>query len=355
MPQATLLQPDQLELAADMLRQGALVGFPTDTVYGVAAAADSRFGNERLKAFKGGRSDGFSLHAGNVDSVIVAAGELLSAEEFAVRALTPNGATVVVASESHPAASIGLRVVQHPLGSRLLELAGVPVIATSANEHGQPPLRDPADIAKLPLDAVLSGGPLPERPASSVVRLLPSGLEILRMGAASRDRLAQMFTRPVQFVCLGNLNRSAFAHRLLEAMQNWLMSQVRDFVPAYAPSSSGMIARAAMRTPPDMQQAARQYHVSLASHTPQAFDPDLLPHLCVSMGEDVAPHVQEFAPGRVLQWQIDDPMGKPPGVYARAARQVVAAMREDLLARWAGNPELEKLFSGLFCGQGETQ
>ncbi|MBX3458858.1 MAG: Sua5/YciO/YrdC/YwlC family protein [Planctomycetes bacterium] len=348
---ARVLQPDQLELAAQLIREGALVGFPTDTVYGVAAAADVAFGNDKLKAFKGGRSEGFSLHAGSVDTAIRTAGPLLPAEEFAVRALTPNGATVVVARKD---TGLGVRVVQHPLGSRLLELAGLPVIATSANEHGQPPLRDPARIAQMPLDAVLDGGELPERPASSVVRLLPSGLEILRMGAASRDKLAQMFTRPVHFVCLGNLNRSAFAHRLIEAMQNWLMRQVRDFVPAYAPSSSGLIARAERRSPPDMQQTAMRYNASLASHTPQVFDPDVLPPLCVSMGDDVVAEVQEFAAGEVLQWQIDDPMGKPPGVYARAARQVIEAMRRDLLARWAGNTEMQRQFNALFCGEGET-
>ncbi|MCC7510450.1 MAG: Sua5/YciO/YrdC/YwlC family protein [Planctomycetes bacterium] len=348
---AKILPPSQLDEAASMLRDGALVGFPTDTVYGVAALADSDFGNAALKSFKGGRSEGFSLHAGSTDFAIRVAGPLLPAEEFAVRTLTPNGATVVVARGT---SSLGLRVVRHAVGSALLDAVGAPVVATSANEHGQPPLRDPQEIAKLGLDAVVDGGVLPERPPSSVVRLLPAGIEILRRGALEKDRLAQMYTQSVHFVCLGNLNRSAFAHRLLEAMQRWLLGQVRDFVPAYAPTSSGLIARSAKRSPPDMQQAARHYHVAMASHVPQPLDPAVLPALCVSMGDDVAADVDDAAPGKVLHWQIDDPMGKPPGVYERTARQVVAQMRADLLARWADGGALESEFLKLFCGQGDS-
>lgn len=343
-----ILKPGQLEEAAELILRGGLVAFPTNTVYGVAALADEAFSNERLRAFKGGRAERFSLHCGSVESALSYAGPLNAPEEFALRALTPNGVTLVVAAGD---ASLGVRVVSHEIGSALLEAVPAPVIATSANPHGQPPLNDPQAIAALGVDAVLDGGVLPERPASTVVRLLPCGFEILRQGAMGPVDLAAVYTRSIQFVCLGNLNRSAFAHHLLESMQQWLAGNIGPFVPAYLPSSSGLIARSRNRPPAEMQQAASEYSVGLGGHTPSLFDPSELPPLCVAMGNDVEPHVAEHSPRDLLSWDVEDPMGQPAGVYARTAKQVVAHVKRDLLARWADGGDKARRFAARYLGE----
>lgn len=343
-----ILKPSQLDEAVELIASGGLVAFPTNTVYGVAALADNEFSNARLREFKGGRAERFSLHSGSVESALAFAGQVNAAEEFALRALTPHGVTLVIAAG---ASSLGVRVVRHELGSALLDAIPAPVVATSANPHGQPPLSDPQAIAALGIDAVLDGGVLPIRPASTVARLLPCGLQILREGAVGPDALAQMYTRAIQFICLGNLNRSAFAHRLLEAMQDWLKAQVEAFVPAFLPSSSGLIARSRNRPPPQMQQAAAEYSVSLGGHVPTEFDPRALPPLCVSMGREVEPHVSENSPAQLIAWEIEDPMGQPAGVYARTAKQVIEHLRRDLLARWADGGDAAKTFESRFFGR----
>ncbi len=348
---ARILPPHQLDEAILMLREGALVAFPTDTVYGVAALADAEFDNAALRRFKDGRTDQFSLHAGSIESALKYAGELRPAESFALHTLAPHGVTVVIARDG---GTLGVRVVAHEAGSALLEGASAPVVATSANAPGQPPLRDPAQIARMDVDAVLDGGVLPRRPASTVVRLLPAGLEVLRMGQVAKAELGRIYTRPVHFVCLGNLNRSAFASGLLDAMQTWLADITHPFVPAFHPSSSGLIASPQAAPPLEMLRVAADFGVNMSEHEPHRFSPTTLPPWCVSMGDDVVDELEKVSPKNLLRWRVTDPMGGPEPGYRRAAAQIAALVRDDLLCRWADGDALEAEFEKIFYGQGES-
>ncbi|MCF6228653.1 MAG: Sua5/YciO/YrdC/YwlC family protein [Planctomycetes bacterium] len=184
---AHLLNSTQVSEAADLLLDGELVGFPTETVYGVAALADVDLHSQKLQAFKGGRSNPFAVHVPSVDYAL----ELLRASGIAAKSiqeLAPHGITVIIDG-------VGIRVVTHELGAEFLEKVGRPVVATSANSPSQPPLRAPNKIAELDgIAAVLDAGVLPERPASTVVRVLSDRLEILREGAGDID-LVNDFSR----------------------------------------------------------------------------------------------------------------------------------------------------------------
>lgn len=180
---AKLLRPNQLQEAAEILVAGGLVGFPTETVYGVAALADSNFRNQKLALFKGGRLNPFALHAPSVESALSAVGEMPEHCKQAIEYLAPNMVTVIVNA-------VGIRVVTHEIGAGFLRAVGRPVIATSANSPGEVPLRNAADIAKLDsVTAVIDAGVLPERPASTVVRVnwKDSGFTVLRECEGERD------------------------------------------------------------------------------------------------------------------------------------------------------------------------
>jgi tRNA A37 threonylcarbamoyladenosine synthetase subunit TsaC/SUA5/YrdC/protein-tyrosine-phosphatase len=344
---APILGPDQVKEAARILREGGLVGFPTDTVYGIAAPADVSFHSAKLQAFKGGRSEPFSLHLPDVAAALKAAGPLHELETHAVSTLGPRGVTVIVAHGADNK-GLGLRIVQHEVGSRLLALAGCTVVATSANLHGQPTLNDPAQIARLPgVDGVLSSGELPSRPASAVVRLLRCGLEILRPGAMEFADLVMLFVRRLEFVCLGNLNRSAFARELMMAMLRYYDGVLPNFLQGWAPTSSGLIGNPRVKSPEFMQKAAGEYGVSLASHVPARFVPGT-PGVQVAMGDDI-----RHALPQARQWHVADPMGGPEHGYRAMAAQVRAQM-ESLLGRTARVREadagLEARFDVLFSG-----
>jgi L-threonylcarbamoyladenylate synthase len=354
---AKLISAADHEHAARILREGGLVAFPTDTVYGIAGLADDQFDNATLRAFKGGRRERFSLHAGSTVDALRYGGPLRTLEAVWVKALAPHGVTLVVA---HAEGTLGLRVVRDKLGAQLLMAVGAPVVATSANLHGQPVLNDPGEIVNLPgVDAVLDGGILPERPASTVVRLLPVGVEVLRHGAVDASELQQRGSVGIEFVCLGNLNRSAFAEHAVQAMQAWLAEHVESFVPILNASSSGVIASPAMHPPQAMLDAASARGVDLSTHTPRRPTPDRLSAtaMVVAMGDDVADEVAAMAGHSILNFQSPDPMGGPAQGYAAMASHVATRL-DATLARWAGlgdkDQPLEAQFRKLFLGQGDT-
>lgn len=329
---ARILKPQEAPEAARILRAGGLVGFPTDTVYGIAGAADGALDNAALRALKGGRAEPFSLHAGDVESALRCAGRLGPVESRLARRLAPRGVTLVVAPQGLPR-SLGLRVVQHECGSQFLLACGSPVVASSANLHGQPVLNDAAAIAALPgVAAVLDAGPLPQRPASTVARVLPAGLQVLREGALPGPELAARCATRLLFVCLGNLNRSAFAHGLLRALQAQLAGLPR-LVPLFAVQSRGTIAHPAMAVPDEMLAAAAARGVDLSSHGPRRLaEADVAAaDIVVAMGDEV---VADLPPG-ALNLRVPDPMGGEAEDFARCARTVACRLRESLLPRWA--------------------
>lgn len=355
---APILDSTRVAEAAAALRAGKLVAFPTDTVYGVAAMCDGGALGDNpdsttLRAFKGGRAEPFSLHCGSVERALGLLGERPAAEIHALRALTPRGLTLVLRWRSR---SLGVRVVQHPVGSAFLEAANLPVLATSANLHGSPSLLSAAEIARLPgVDLVLDGGALPQRPASTVARLLPAGIQVLRKGALHGTELASALERTVQFICLGNLNRSAFAAALVDAMQSWLAARLDGFIPAWRVYSSGLIAHAAQRVPPHMVDAAASRGVSLGQHVPARFDAaQASQDLLVAMGDDVAQAVETVARAEYMNLHVEDPMGGPADGYVQAAAHIARGLRQSLLGQWAPQgaadarleSEFEKLFSG---------
>ncbi|MBN1629053.1 MAG: L-threonylcarbamoyladenylate synthase [Thermoleophilia bacterium] len=205
LPGATVLTPEGLteaELAAarEALEAGAVIGVPTDTVYGLAARWDSPAGVRALFAAKGRAPEQpVAVAFASVDAVVEALPELDSSALKVLRALLPGPYTFVVAiSVPRPALvgtadSLGVRVPDCPGLLTLLRLLGVALAATSANPSGGADARtlsevDPAVLAQC--SVVFAGlaeggagpglrpGPAPvttagRGPASTVVDLRP--------------------------------------------------------------------------------------------------------------------------------------------------------------------------------------
>ena len=134
--------------AARALRAGALVVYPTDTLLGLGARATSRAAVARLAQVKG-RPGGqpLSVAVSSLEEVEALA-SLSPAGRRWVRRNLPGPFTVLVTPSRWARASLapavvggdclGLRVPAHPIARELARLAG-PVVATSANRHGEPP------------------------------------------------------------------------------------------------------------------------------------------------------------------------------------------------------------------------
>jgi L-threonylcarbamoyladenylate synthase len=163
----------EIERAARAIREGGLVVYPTETVYGLGADARSPAAVERVFEAKGRpRSNPLSMAVPDVES----AGryvELTERERRFMREFLPGPVTVVVAAVPDiPDAltagrdRVGVRIPDHEVALSLLErVAPVPITATSANHSGEPSVRrvaelDPAirEAAAVVLDGDETGG-----------------------------------------------------------------------------------------------------------------------------------------------------------------------------------------------------
>ena len=175
--------------ACECLRSGGVVGYPTETVWGLAARPESlrqlqeRKGRDAAKAVQ--------LSCADVTTAL----RLAQAHRawVGLRVLWPGPLTVVApAAPSCPAnlapgGQVGLRVPAHPLAQQLLQVCG-PLATTSLNPAGKPAALTYAQAQDYALADLLLGGPqdVAGGEASTVIRLPPlSGdvVEVLRHGA----------------------------------------------------------------------------------------------------------------------------------------------------------------------------
>jgi L-threonylcarbamoyladenylate synthase len=183
-----------IERAVTALRAGEPVLLPTDTVYGLCAAADSEAPTRNLYRLKG-RSDAqpSQLVAASLDGLYDALPELRGEPGEVVRALLPGPYTLVLPNPSRRFRwlngtrmdTVGVRVPNLPEPSRrVIESVGA-VVATSANEPGG---ASPTTLADVPArireacGAEVDAGPLPGTP-STVLDLTGAEPYVLREGA----------------------------------------------------------------------------------------------------------------------------------------------------------------------------
>ena len=178
-----VLKPTRAGLlrAAQLLRGGAVVAFPSDTVYGLGASADDEVAQKRIYQIKG-RPVGMPL------ILMVAAESQLeglvhvdSQAEAMMRKWWPGPLTLVL--HAIGGGTLGVRIPKHKVALDLLRHAG-PLMTTSANLHGRDPAMSAGEAAALSgVMAVVDGGAARGGTASTVVDLTGPEPHVLREGA----------------------------------------------------------------------------------------------------------------------------------------------------------------------------
>nr|WP_251037408.1 L-threonylcarbamoyladenylate synthase [Paenibacillus albidus] len=189
--------------AAEMLRQGSTVAFPTETVYGLGADARNTAAVEAVFAAKGRPSDNpLIVHIADPAALAGLVTEVHPAAAALMNAYWPGSLTLVlpvrpgVLSPRVTAGldTVGVRVPDHPVALALLSAAGCPVAAPSANRSGRPSPTLAAhvldDLAGY-IGGVLDGGPAGVGLESTVVQVQPDGTAlVLRPGGITAEQLA---------------------------------------------------------------------------------------------------------------------------------------------------------------------
>jgi L-threonylcarbamoyladenylate synthase len=187
-----------IQRAADCIRQGLIVAYPTDTVYGLAVDPRNAAAVQRLYALKGRpETSALTLIAADLAQARLAA-QLTPPAEALAREWWPGPLTIVVYADASlaPAAlaggrTVGIRVPRHAVAVGLARAAGFCITATSANRWGEPAAASPDEVlAAIPVvDAILDAGPAPGGAPSTIVGALDRDVTLIRDGAVPWERV----------------------------------------------------------------------------------------------------------------------------------------------------------------------
>jgi L-threonylcarbamoyladenylate synthase len=192
--------PAAIERAARLLRDGGLVAFPTETVYGLGADARDAEAVRAVFAAKGRPADNpLIVHVADLADVASVAAEVTPlARELAER-WWPGPLTLVLPARpdlptetTGGLATVAVRVPDHPVARALIAAVGTPLAAPSANRSGRPSPTTAqhvaADLGGV-VDLVLDAGPCRVGMESTVVDARGSAPVVLRDGGVTREQL----------------------------------------------------------------------------------------------------------------------------------------------------------------------
>lgn len=198
-----LIDAPIIEEAGEMIRRGELVAFPTETVYGLGANGLDPIARKKIFEVKARPNDKpLSLLVSSVEMIdrlalinSTAAGLI---EKFFPGPLTlilsaRSGSTIeTIGSNGSSGSTIGVRMPNHPIALALIEAAGVPIAAPSANLSGNPSPRTAQEVlndleGRIPL--VLDGGACSIGIASTVVDVSTEQIKILRAGSLAAHEI----------------------------------------------------------------------------------------------------------------------------------------------------------------------
>jgi len=188
-----------VEHAAHCIREGKLVAFPTETVYGLGADALNPQAVAHIFELKERPSfDPLIVHIAHLDQMTTLVTEVdprvfRIAEKFWPGPLTivmPKGPLVPdIVTAGLP--TVGIRMPDNTLALELIQVSGRPIAAPSANKFGRISPTTAAHVKKqLPdVDYILDGGKTTVGIESTIIRLTPAGFQILRNGFITREDL----------------------------------------------------------------------------------------------------------------------------------------------------------------------
>jgi L-threonylcarbamoyladenylate synthase len=202
----------ELTEAALLLRNGGVVAFPTETVYGLGADATNEAAVRKVFAAKGRPADNPLIvhlsHPSELPSVTDIS-NLTAVERRAMEHFWPGPLTVILSAGPNIAPSvrpelntIGVRIPEHPVARALIAAAGCPLAAPSANQSGRPSPTTAADVIEDMegrIDGVVDGGNCRVGVESTVVAFASDRAVIYRPGGITAEELSSVLNIPVEW------------------------------------------------------------------------------------------------------------------------------------------------------------
>jgi L-threonylcarbamoyladenylate synthase len=283
--------PDMIRQAAEVIRSGGVIVYPTDTLYGFGVDMNNPTALEKLIRLKGSQ-------AGKPLSVLI--NNKLQAEQLTgsisgevagqFDKLLPGKITLLI-SRRIPApipfldgfTKIGLRYPAHKISNALVTELGFPISSTSVNLSGQANLKHPHDIIKAfgkQIDLILDAGPVSSLLGSTILDCSVHPPRLLREGEVSQGQIESLLGFKITavkkkflilFICSGNICRSPMAEGIL----NRILSKTR-YKEMVSVKSAGTYMITNVPAAPEAIDIAMQYDIPLARHRSQALTGELL-------------------------------------------------------------------------------
>lgn len=196
-------QKEALHAAGELIRQGEVVAFPTETVYGLGANGLDADACAKIYQAKGRPSDNpLILHVANRSMIDQIAATIPEKAEKLIVAFCPGPITLILPRKSivpdritGGLATVGVRMPEHDVARALIAAAGVPIAAPSANISGRPSPTTAESVlvdmeGKIPM--ILDGGACDFGVESTIVDASGDKAVILRPGAITKEMLEEV-------------------------------------------------------------------------------------------------------------------------------------------------------------------
>jgi len=343
------IQPEaqKIEEAITLLKNGKIVAFPTDTVYGLGVNAEDKEATDRLyEVKKRPRGKPFVLFLEKKEDFIRFAEVIPLFAQKLVNKFWPGPLTLLFkASKTSPSSlvskqgKIGMRLPSHPVPQNIMKRGRLLLAVTSANLSGKAKPLSPREIKKTfdkEIDLLLDGGETLFGEESSIVDVTSSPPCLVREGWLSKKQIEETWAKKkdILFVCTGNTCRSPMAESILKKMWSEKESEIKIH-------SAGTAALTGDRPTPLAIKMTREKGVCINLHRSTHLAKKLIKEadliLVMEAGHkkevlNISPLTEgkvfllkDFALG--LKEEILDPMGNSEERYQKCIREIEESIR----------------------------
>ena len=200
---------EQLHKVADMLKTGKTVVFPTETVYGLGANALDPEAAKKIYEAKGRPSDNpLIVHISKKEDVDFLARNISQDSKLLMEAFWPGPLTLILdKSDNVPIETSGglmtvaIRMPSNPIARKLIDLAGVPIAAPSANISGRPSITSSKYLVEElceRVDAIIISEDSEIGLESTVIDMTASTPVILRPGKIGKTEIEKILNKEIE-------------------------------------------------------------------------------------------------------------------------------------------------------------
>jgi len=351
--------------AVEVLTRGGVVAFPTETVYGLAAAPGVDGALDKLNDLKQRPADKpYTVHIGSENQLRIYVPNPPWAAKVLSRKAWPGPLTLVIdLSEDQDRQcrekfgplydklyhdqSIGLRFPDHPVAINLLKNCNFPIVAPSANPADLPPSLDAQQVEKYfgdRVDLILDAGEVRYAKASTIVKISPCGYKVLREGIIDAGSVDRLMNFNILYVCSGNTCRSPMAEVLARRVFPRLLNCQPEDLPRMKINIASAGTFAARNMPASRSAVAtmKKMGLDLSNHRSQPLTPSLIAQadIVFVMSREHKDFICDLVPGMVNRIKllsetgVADPIGGSEQEYMNCARiieNLVEARLKELL------------------------